>query len=113
MNLLHLLLFESKHSSIKQSIERVVVKFAYGHLNCLLVVVIDKLLQMAEHVVRVATLEGLHVSLLLFLSLCFHLGVKVNFRLESLILLSFLPSEVDEDALDAGTLLEKIGECSS
>ena len=58
--ILHLFLYQGEHGSVQQRIERVVVKLAHGHLNCLFFVVLYQLLQVLEHLARVAAAQYSH-----------------------------------------------------
>ena len=52
-----LLLGQSEHGSVEQSVERIVVELANGHLASLFLVVLDELLKALEHLTWITTVH--------------------------------------------------------
>ena len=103
--MLRLLLSEGEHCSIEQRIEGVIVELADRHvLRFVLVVALNQLLEVLEHLSRLACLHRLLVFLLALLSLLLLLRIEVGLILELLICLLALIREMDLHLLQDGAL---------
>ena len=110
VGVLGLLLSQGEDSSAKSGIKSVVEEFTHRHLidlnrrNLVLVIRIrlwiHKLLQILEHLTRIATIHNLVIHLLRFLLLRLLLCVEMDFVLELLINFFFLFIEREFDLLE-------------
>ena len=110
---LSLFLYQSKDSSVEQCAKSVVVELAHGHLDCQLIIVLDQVLQIIEHLLRVATAQNAAVLVIFSLIFCFDASVKLDFLLKDYIFFTIVLLESNVHTFQLGTVLQKRSESSS